>query len=168
MVEVATRRADERGDGDGDAYSVTVRPNSARWGRRFPWFVALVLVPVGLAIGVGCLLIGAWPVLPFLALSLGAVAAAFHQVHRHAGDYERLTVCRDRLILERHDTCHDQRLEFNARWVQMVAPAQPGGGYRYLALRLHGHDEPFGRHLTEDERARVGRELGWRLARLRS
>lgn len=147
-------------------YSILVRPDLAYWLLLYHGlpFLGLVVAALGL---LGTALVdpvsGVWLLGPALVGGAGVWA----YVQCHAGDFERLTVVDDRLILESHDPDRDERVEFNSRWVQLVAPPEPGGGYRYLAFRCSGREVPFGRYLNDEERALVGREIGARLARLR-
>jgi uncharacterized membrane protein len=147
-------------------YCILIRPSLAYWAQ-----VAQGLPLLALAVGLVALLATAL-VEPraanlLLGLALGGAAGVWRHLQRHAGDYERLTLCQDRLILERHEPRRDERVELNSLWVQVVAPPEPGGGFRYLALRFGGQDIPFGRYLNAEERAQVGREIRIRLANLR-
>lgn len=145
---------------------ITVRPNSVQhW-----WEGALTLAvaaPVGLLIAAGFLLLGAWPVAPFVLLALGGLALAVYLVYRHVGDFERIVLDDDKLTVDRHAPGRDQHFEFNGCWVQLVQRRASAGGCAYLALRSHGRELALGRDLTDDERASVGRLLAARLARLR-
>lgn len=143
------------------ALRITVRPNSAVNG-RWRLFVLVLLLPLFSAIGAGFVLLGAWPVAPCLALALGGLWLGLRQIERHAGDFERIVLCDDRLLVDRHDPRHDEHLEFNSLWVQVVTH-----GDGTLALRSHGCEFPVGNDLTESERVAVGRELRSTLARAR-
>lgn len=140
---------------------ITVRPNSAVNG-HWRAFVLLLLLPLFSAIGVGFVLLGAWPVVPCLALALGGLWLALRAVERHADDFEEIMLRGDHLLLDRHDRTGDQHLEFNCHWVQVVSR-----GAGYLALRSHGREFPVGHDLNDAERAAVGRELRSVLARTR-
>lgn len=127
----------------------------------------LILVPVCSVLGFAFLLIGAWPVTLFLGLHIAALLTAFLHVEKHAGDFERLTLADDRLILDTHTVDGDQHREFNGHWVQVELLNTAVGGGNSLYLRSHGKEIPFGRLLSDDERRAVNQELGRRLAMLR-
>lgn len=147
-------------------FSVTARPNSVA-SRSGLLVTMLILVPVCSAAGLGFILIGAWPVSIFMALHILALLGAFKYIERHTGDFERLTLADDRLILDTHTPDRDQHLEFNGFWVQVCLQTTSVGGGNSLCLRSHGKEVPFGQLLSDDERVAVSRELRRRLARLR-
>jgi len=145
-------------------FRVTARPAplTSRPGARVafallaPWF--------GLAGGFFALL-GAWPVAAFMAASLAGLLAAFHHLRRHADDFERITLDREHLVVDTHAPGDNRHAEFNSQWVSVaIAPAGHGGAQRLL-LRAQGREFAFGRLLTADELADVGRELNRRLSR---
>lgn len=107
--------------------------------------------------------IGAWPVLPFAGLEMAVLYAAFHYVDRHAADYECLQIDGDRVRIEIRDGSDVREVELNRHWAHVVMGEV--AGRRRLALRSHGREVEFGRHLTNDERERVGRELARQLGK---
>lgn len=109
---------------------------------------------------------GVWPVTLFLLLPVSGLILAYRELERHAGDFERLTLDRDRLVLESHSPDADRRMEFNSQWVQVILRADAAGG-TLLALRSHGREFAFGYLLSDEERATLGHELKLRLARIR-
>lgn len=151
--------------GDPAQFCVTVRPDSpaGRPGLRLAMFV---LLPGSGLVGAFFLSQGIWPVVLVMGLPISGLLWSFRQLERQAGDYERLTLAEDRLILESHSTEGDRRLEFNSRWVQVELQPDPAGRGSILNLRSHGKAVAFGRLLSEEERARLGRELRLQLARI--
>jgi len=140
-------------------YCVTIRPNCSFPAAGHFYFLALTL-PVYSFIAVGFTLLGAWPVVPFFLLALATLAHACYQMQRHAGDFERITIDDDKMILETHDPKSDEHYEFNCYWAKVILYEEEGiSGHCFLALRSHGREVPFGRLLSDDERAMVGREL---------
>src|SRR5438094_125703 len=68
-----------------------------------PAGLACVFAALGvaaLAIGTGFALAGAWLILPFAGLEVLLLAAAFLLQARHATDYERIELDRERLAIE--------------------------------------------------------------------
>ncbi len=100
---------------------------------------------------------GAWPVLPFAGLEMGGLYAAFKCVDRHAADYEYLEINGDRVRIEIREGADVRRVDLNRHWAQVVV--DDDRGRPRLALRSHGREVEFGRHLTHQERERVAREL---------
>lgn len=152
--------------GDPAHFSVTARPNFVA-GCAGLRVAMVILLPWWGGIGAVFVKLGAWPVTLFMLLPLLGLAWAFHQVERHAGDFERLTLDENRLILDSHSPDEDQHLEFNSQWVQVaLQPASVGGG-SVLTLRSHGKEVAFGRLLSDEERAAIGHELRLRLAHIK-
>lgn len=145
---------------------ITVRPNCAlRAGECF--VVLALLLPVSLLIAAGFTFFGAWLVVPFVALALAALLWAMRELARHAGDFERITLAGDRVLVDRHRPDADEHFEFNGYWVQVICRPAAAGGCDYLALRSHGRELVLGLDLTDRERASVGKALLTRIARMR-
>jgi uncharacterized membrane protein len=125
--------------------------------------VSLCVVSFGLALGFAAL--GAWLVLPYSALEMGVLYLAFRWFERHASDWERVSVCGDRVILERGRAGVYTRREFNRFWAR-VELDESGGPHRppRLVLRFAGEREAFGDELPAEERVAVARELRRALA----
>lgn len=147
-------------------FCVTARPNSVL-GSPGLRLAMIILLPWSAAMGTVFIVLGAWPVTLFLLLPIFGLTWAFQHLQRHAGDFERLTLENDRLILDCHTPDQDQHFEFNSHWVQVaLQPSAVGGGHT-LTLRSHGKEVAFGHLMSDEERALVGRELKLRLARIR-
>lgn len=80
---------------------------------------------------------------------------ALRCIERHARDHERPTINGNMLRIEVGEVGRVQRLEFNRWWAQVVCKRD---GSR-LALRSHGREVVFGRHLTGEQRLAVARAL---------
>ena len=103
--------------------------------------------------------LGAWLILPFAGIEVLVLYLAWRWIERHAHDYELLTITGDRVEIEVADVGRLQRFEFNRWWTQVVS-SQDGGS---LALRSHGRQVEFGRHLTNEQRLRAAGALRRRL-----
>lgn len=134
--------------------STARRNNSLSTSGRMFVFGFILAVSLGIALAFGWLL-GAWLILPFSGLEMVVLCWAFHQVDRHAGDYERVAIEGDRLNVEVLDGRQVSRLELNRCWAQVVC-AEDGSR---LALRSHGREFEIGRHRTEEQRLAMAREL---------
>lgn len=145
---------------DRPEYSLITRQNVSlsATGRRLV-FAALLMVTFAIALGMGYF--GAWPVLPFAGLEMLVLYLAFRYVERRAGDYERITIVGDKLLVELREVGRLSRYEFNRHWAQVVLRDDPAGCR--IALRSHGREVEVGAHLTGDQRLAVGRQLRERL-----
>lgn len=99
--------------------------------------------------------------LPFAGLEIAALALALVLNARHAGDYERIRLCRDCLTVEVCTANRISRHELNAHWARIVV-ANVGLAPR-VALLSHGRELEIGRHLDDDGRLWLARELRRRL-----
>jgi uncharacterized membrane protein len=131
-----------------------------RW--RWSLFASLCVVSFGFALAFAAF--GAWMVLPYSALEMAVLFCAFRWFERHASDWERLSVCGDRVIVERESAGVRSRHEFNRLWVRVELQAATFGTPR-LSLRFAGRDLRFGDELPATERAGVARDLKRALAR---
>jgi uncharacterized membrane protein len=127
-----------------------------QWVFRFIFGVSILIATAFAAFG-------AWPVLPFAGLEMAVLCAAFRCVDRHAADYEILEINGDRVRIEIREGADVRRVELNRHWAQVV---MDDAGRRRLALRSHGREVEFGRHLTHQERERVARELRQQLRKV--
>jgi uncharacterized membrane protein len=129
---------------------------------RWRLFASLCVVSFGLALGFAAF--GAWMVLPYSALEMAVLYLAFRWIERHAADWERVSVCGDRVVVERECAGVRTRREFNRFWVRVEM--EEGGFSRppRLTLRFAGEGVPFGADLPAEERAAVARELRRALA----
>jgi len=142
--------------------SVISRRNDSfgRHGRRW-LFLSLCLVSFGLAAGFAA--IGAWMVLPYSALEMGVLYCALKYFERHAGDWEKIELRGDRLIVEVERGGVRHREEFNRLWARVE---QSGERHRRgLAIVYGGRRVPFGHTMASSELAEVARDLRRALAR---
>lgn len=99
---------------------------------------------------------GATLVLPFAALELLAVAAAFLIWARHATDSERICLTEGRLVVELESGGRVERREFPRDWVRVDPP--PGSG-QLIEVRGAGQSVRVGRYLRADLRPALAREI---------
>ena len=74
---------------------------------------------VSLLIAIAFALLGAWLVIPFAGIELLALGVAFLVHARHAGDYERIVVRADRLIVERVSGGNLAQMECQGPWIRV-------------------------------------------------
>jgi uncharacterized membrane protein len=143
-------------------FSITARRQCSLTAKERHLAFGLIFA-VSLVIGFAFAFFGAWPILPFAGLEVVAVYLAFRWVDRHAGDFERLTVDGDRVTVESVEREAVSRFELNRHWAQVVLARDGVSGQVRLALRSHGREVEFGRHLNDAERAQLAMELRRRL-----
>jgi uncharacterized membrane protein len=141
--------------GESAEYVYTARRNnSLSSSGRLLVFSLILAVSLGIAIGFS-LVLGAWPILPFAGLEMAVLYGAFRYMDRHAFDYERVTIRGSSVGIEVHEGRRVKRLELNRYWAKVICAAN---GSR-LALRSHGREIELGRHLCEEQRLEMARDL---------
>ena len=145
--------------GQETGYTFTARRNNSlsSSGRLFA-FGLVATVSLGIAVAFAYL--GAWLILPFAGVELLVLWCAFRFIERHANDYERLTIREDVVQIEVAEIGRVRRFQFNRWWAQVIC--EDNG--RLLALRSHGREIEFGRHLTVEQRRLVAGALRARLS----
>lgn len=143
-------------------YSVTARPNCSL-SLVGTLCVFSIIALISLILTFVFVLIGAWPVLPFAGAELVALGYSFYHVLHHASDFERLTIDDDKIIVEMHELGLDKRIELSGYWARVVLDCMPDGYCQRLALRSHGREIEFGRHMTSEERLKLAQQLKPRL-----
>lgn len=123
------------------------------------WSVFALLASVSLIVALSFTIVGAWPVLPYSALELVGLAAAFAIMERRARDWERLTVAGDRVIVESAVGGRRRTREFNRRWLQVEIRERGITHEPRLTLRFAGEAMEFGEALSPGRRAEVAKAL---------
>lgn len=111
-----------------------------------------------LAVAAAFVAAGAWVVLPYSLLELALLAAAFAWLERRAGEWERVVVAGDRVIVERAARGRLDRREFNRWWLRVELD---GAGAREPRLRLRyaGKAMDFGSALPPTRRVELAKAL---------
>jgi uncharacterized membrane protein len=148
----------EDGIGDEAEFSLTSRRHDAI-GRRGRWWLFASLCVLSLAFALMFVVRGAWPVLPYSALEMGVLFWAFWRFERRIADWERITVCGDRVIVECEQNGVRTRRVCNRQWLRVELEQRSFGRPPTLALRYAGVRTAFGEALPAGERIRLGREL---------
>ena len=106
---------------------------------------------------------GAWPVLPFAGIEIGALWLALHHLQRHADDEERIDVGPEQIVVTRLVAGRREEHRFARYWAQLrLEPIQDSLGAR-LMLRSHGRELEIGRLLTDPQKRCLVAELKNRL-----
>lgn len=101
---------------------------------------------------------GAWLVIPFAGVEIAGLGVAAWWTFRHSGDFERLAVDGDRILVEIRERGQSRQFEFNRCWARLVT-----GKSGSVALRSHGREIAIGRFCGEEGRQELARELRSRL-----
>ncbi|WP_416906970.1 MAG: DUF2244 domain-containing protein [Polymorphobacter sp.] len=137
------------------ALDLTLTPN-----RSFaPDHVRWVLGGVGLIFflgGLRFLALGAWPILPFMALDVGLLWWAFRASYASGRGHERLVLADDRLELLRVTPRGDERrFGFEPLWTRVMLEETALGDVK-LWLAMRGRRVRLGHFLSPGERREVG------------
>ncbi|MBL0917910.1 MAG: DUF2244 domain-containing protein [Hydrogenophaga sp.] len=98
---------------------------------------------------------GATLVLPFAALELLAVGAAFLVYARHATDGERVRLMERALVVEQETAGRLVRREFARQWVRVESKGAPN----LIEVRGSGQSVHIGRHLRAELRPVLAQEI---------
>jgi uncharacterized membrane protein len=118
-----------------------------------------LIAAVSLALGIGFVVAGAWPVLPYSLVEISVLAGAFACLERRARDWERLTVDGERVIVERVRGGQVDRREWNRQWVRVETTAGRDGLPTRMVLRSAGQACEFGAALAARRRGEVAQAL---------
>ena len=140
-------------------YDYTARRNNSlsSSGRRLV-FGFILTVSLGIATAFS-LVFGAWPIMTFAGIEMAVLYLAFRYIDRHAADYERITIRDGSVAVEVREGTEIRRFELSRYWAHVVCE-----GPR-LALRSHGREIEVGRHLCDEQRVDMARELRQELRR---
>ena len=139
-------------------YCVVARCNSSL-DERQRWQVFLMLAFVSLAVALAFVVVGAWPVLPYSAIEILALAIAFGVIQRRAHDWERITVAGDRVIVERMSGGRRAQREFNRHWLRVDLREKGFAHEPHITLRFAGEAMEFGDALQPMRRVEVAKAL---------
>lgn len=103
--------------------------------------------------------VGAWPVVPFAGIELGALWLALRHLQRHAGDEERIETGPRVVSVTRIHAGHTERHEFSRYWARLHVVRSPQGNECRLFLRSHGRELEIGHLLTGAQKHALARDL---------
>jgi uncharacterized membrane protein len=105
---------------------------------------------------------GAWWVLVFSCVEVAALLAAFVVYAKHAGDYERIVVSADALVIEFNSGDRLVRQQAHPAFARVEYPSRggrAGGGDALIALAMAGRAVEVGRFVPRIKRAGLAREI---------
>lgn len=146
---------------------LTLTPNRSFQSQHVRWVLG----------GVGCLFflgglrflaLGAWPIVPFMALDLALLWWAFRASYASGRGHERLVLADDRLELLRvSPKGAERRFGFEPLWTRVLMEEKPLGDVQ-LWLTARERRVSVGRFLSPRERREVGEVINAGLAAYRS
>jgi uncharacterized membrane protein len=132
------------------------------------YILMLLLGLVSLALGIGFVSIGAWPVLGFFGLDVLLVYIAFRLSYRSARQREILRLAGDEFIVERIDIYGEHRTwHFQPFWLRVILLERPDESNRLL-LASHGRTLPIADFLGAPMRRELADTLRSVLSRWRA
>lgn len=130
--------------------------------------VMAIVIGVNLALGLGFLLIGAWPILGFCGLDVALVWLAFKLSYRQGRLHERVRVSHDDLWVSRVlPSGHESRWRLHPYWTR-VSIRRPIDEESQVRLVSMGRTLIIGAFLSPDERGAFAAALDEALRRARS
>lgn len=137
-----------------------IQPNRSLSPRGLRLFFS-VACSVSLAVAIACLLLGAWPVLPFAGVEILLLGVCLYLVARRAKDYEVVAIRDDRVEVRQGSLTKQERsCSFPRAWARASLQRHATGWYpSRLTIRSHGREVEVGRCLNEEERERLARDL---------
>jgi uncharacterized membrane protein len=144
-------------EGAAECVFIARRNNSLSSSGRLLFFSFILAVSLGIALGFA-LILGAWPILPFAGLEMAVLYVALRYIDRHAHDYEMVAIDGNRLRIELAEGADVRRYDFNRHWTTVECV-----GDNRLTLKSHGRQIEIGRHLPEERRMVMARDLTRRL-----
>ena len=128
----------------------------------------LLLGLLSLAVGIGFVAIGAWPVCGFFGLDVAAIYVAFRLSYRSARQREILRLAGDDFTVERIDVYGERRRwRFQPFWLRVVLEERTGQSNR-LVITSHGRSLVIGEFLGPPVRREVAATLRAALASWRA
>jgi uncharacterized membrane protein len=127
--------------------------------------VALGLI--SLAVGIGFVAIGAWPVIGFFGLDVALVYVAFRLSYRGARRSETIRLAGDAFTVERVSVRGERRAwQFQPFWLQVILEERAGDANRLL-VASHGRSLVVGDFVTSPARRELAAAIREALKRWR-
>jgi uncharacterized membrane protein len=145
------------------ALDVTLRPYRSLSPAGFIILMATIGA-AGFATAVAFFLVGAWPVPGFIGLDVALIYLAFRVSYRRARAWERVTLTRSTLVVERGAPGRETKsFTFQPYWLRVEVDAA-----KRLLIASHGRRFEIGAFLHPAKRAEFAEHLRGALARQRT
>jgi len=148
-------------------FGAVLQPHRSLSPRGFRVLMSAVCVTF-LVVGLGFLLVGAWPVIGFCSLEVALIYALFRLNFRSLSRYETIRLTDTELELCRiAPDGATERITFQPYWLKVAIEEAPGRASR-LVLSSHGRSVAVGGFLAPDERVALAEALTDALQRQRA
>jgi len=122
---------------------------------------------VSFVVGIGFLMMGAWPVFGFFGLDVALIYLAFRRNYLDARAFEEINLSRQELQIRRVSARgHEVKHSFNPYWTRLLIDRRPWG-IAAIALTSSGRRLSIGAFLSPDDRAAFADALSNALASAR-
>ncbi|WP_353218435.1 DUF2244 domain-containing protein [Sandarakinorhabdus sp.] len=145
---------------------LTLTPNRSLSRDHARWLV-LAVGGVFLLGSIRFLVLGLWPVIPFMIADVALLAWALRSNFKSGGGHERLVLADDALTLTRVSALGEAWVERLEPWYTRVQIEETPLGDAHLFLAAHGRRLLVGHFLSAPERRAVGAVISDALARYR-
>ena len=143
---------------DGRDFCLLIRPDCS----LSPGGVKAIVLMFGLVaflIGGFMLILGAWPVLPFLGLEVSVLVVVFLMLRRRSTFYDLVEARGDQVCLRQKSQHGETSGTLNRYWTQIKLSGGPQWYPSRLLVGSHGKFVEIGAALTEEDRIRTAKEL---------
>ena len=121
--------------------------------------IVLMFSLVAFLIGGLMLILGAWPVLPFLGLEVAGLVVVFLMLQRRSTFYDLVEARGDQVGLRQKSQHGETSGTLNRYWTQIKLSGGPHWYPSRLLVGSHGKFVEIGAALTEEDRIRTAKEL---------
>ncbi len=142
----------------GRDFRLLIRPNCSL-GVLAAWLMFGLFALVAVGIGTYMVMLGAWPVLPFLGLELALLAMAFVMLQKRARFFDLLVSEGDEVCVTKRDGKGDRKQRFHRYWMQVRVASGPYWYPSKLLVGSHGQFTEIGAELTEEDRLKTATQL---------
>lgn len=151
---------------DRPIFSARLSPHRSLSLRGFNILMAFIGA-VSFVVGIGFLMMGAWPVFGFFGLDAALIYIAFRRNYRDARAFEQIDVTRERLLV-RQVSALGRSVEhaFHPYWTKLIVERR-SWGIAGLLLSSSGRRLAIGRFLSPDDRERFAQSLSQAMATAR-
>ncbi len=139
-------------------FRLIIKPNCSLTLKAAFMLVGLFGV-VGVAIATYMVILGAWPVLPFVGLELAFVAAVFVFLQKRTEFYDLIESDGDSIKLILRDREGEKRRTLQRYWAQVKVITKHKWYPSQLLLGSHGEFDEIGKFLTEEDRLLLADKL---------
>lgn len=139
-------------------YRRTIRPNRSL-NRRIAARLVVGLGAGAVAISLGALHLGAWPVLPFVAVELLGAGCIAHWLRLHRRDYERVHIRNDVVDVARRDGRSRSCARFPRYWARVRVERHHDLHPPRVLITSHGRSVEVGSALPDEARQALAEDL---------